>query len=351
MLDIFRAKETGLLAVVVLLGGLLAVFGGSVTIKQRDPATGRVTGQVEVNKFLQRANFDNILKSCSWTAVMAVGATVLIIAGGIDLSVGSIYCLAAVSGAMLLRAFGPTGPWDGASAVWGGIAGVLLTIGVGLACGIANGLMVVLLRVHPFIITLGTMSIFRGIAFVTTRAQAITDYPPAFGEFFRYSAGDLTIVPIVIVVLVVAAGHLFLRHTVPGRQVHAIGGNETASLFSGLPVGRIKVLVFGLGGLAAGIAAVISIGVFGAADSSTGRGYELDVIAAAVVGGASLSGGRGSAIGALLGALVIQLIANGIVILEIDQNYTEIIKGAVIIAAVVLDRMSATLGERRMLRP
>lgn len=135
-----------------------------------------------------------------------------------------------------------------------------------------------------------------------------------------------------------------------GRGIYAVGGNETASLFSGLQVGRIKVIVFILAGLTAGVAAVITLGVFGSADSSTGRGYELDVIAAAVVGGASLSGGRGTALGAVLGAIVIQLIANGIVILEIDQNYTEIIKGAVIILAVVLDRFSTTLSERRLPR-
>lgn len=350
MPNVFRAKETGLIVVILVLGTLLAVFGGSVSVRQRDPATGRVTGQVQVNKFLQRANFDNILKNCSWTAVMAVGATALIISGGIDLSIGSIYCLAAVSGAMLLRWLGPSGPHPAVSAAWVVPLGIFVTVAVGALCGLTNGLMVVLLRVHPFIITLGTMSIFRGIAFVTTRAQAVTDYPPAFGEVFRGTVYELTVIPIGIIVLVALFGGVFLRDTVTGRGVYAVGGNEVASLFSGLRVGRIKAIVFVLAGLTGGIAAVISLGIFGSADSSTGRGYELDVIAAAVVGGASLSGGRGSALGAVLGAIVIQLIANGIVILEIDQNYTEIIKGAVIIVAVMLDRFSATLGERRLLR-
>jgi len=344
-----RAKEVGLVAVIVILGAILAWRGGTVTIKQRDPQTRRVIGQVEVNKFLQPANIDHILKNCSWTAVMAVGATILIISGGIDLSVGAIYCLAAVSGAMLLRAFGPTGSHPATPLAVSIGVGILLTLAVGAACGLANGLMVVLLRVHPFIITLGTMSIFRGFAFVTTRAQAVTDYPPQLGEFFRRTIGDITPLPIAVVAVSVFTGYVLLRHTVLGRSIYAIGGNETASLFSGLRVGRIKVIVFTLAGLTAGVAAVITLGVFGSADSSTGKGYELDVIAAAVVGGASLSGGRGTALGAVLGAIVIQLIANGIVILEIDQNYTEIIKGAVIILAVVLDRFSTSLSERRLM--
>lgn len=344
----FRAKEAGLILVILALGTLLATFGGTVTQRVRDPETGRVTGQVQVNKFLQPMNIDIILKNSSWTAVMAVGATMLIISSGIDLSIGGIYCLAAVCGAMFLRWLGPSGNYPDASPLWVVPAAIAVTMLVGMLCGLTNGLMVVLLKVHPFIITLGTMSIFRGIAFVSTQAQAVTDYPEVFGQMFRHTVGDFTLVPIAIVVLVGLAGYVFLQHTVSGRSTYAVGGNETASMYSGIRVSRVKVLVFALAGLAGGIAAVITLGTFGSADSSTGRGYELDVIAAAVVGGASLSGGRGTALGAVLGAIVIQLIANGIVILEIDQNYTEIIKGAVIILAVVLDRISVTMNERRL---
>ncbi len=350
ILSFFRAKEAGLVAVILVLGLLLTVFGGTVQRKVRDPKTGAVVSMVETNKFLQRQNLDIIFKHSSWTAIMAVGATALIISGGIDLSIGSIYCLAAVTGAMFLRWLGPEGPYPSASAAWVVPLGIIVTLLMGSLCGLANGLMIVGLRVHPFIVTLGTMSVFRGIAFVTTRAQAITDYPPEFGHFFRHTVFDFTLVPIVMVLLVAAAGSVFLRHTVTGRYVYAVGGSETASLFSGISVGRIRVAVFTIAGLAGGIAAIICLGIYGSADSSTGRSYELDVIAAAVVGGASLSGGRGSAIGAVLGALVIQLISNGILILGIDQNYTEIIKGAVIILAVVLDQLGASLNRRRLLK-
>lgn len=345
---LFRMQEFGLIAVILLLCILLSALGGSVQKRQRDPQTGE-TRQVEVNKFFQRANIDNVLKYSSWMAVMAVGATILIISGGIDLSIGSIYCLAAVSGALFLQAFGPEGAYRGGSPAMITLIGIALTMLVGVACGAMNGLLVVLLRVHPFIITLGTMLIFRGIAFVQTRAQAITDFPPEFGQVFRGIWMDITYFPLILMLVVVALAHVFLRYTVAGRKNYAIGGNEVAARYSGVSVGRAKLLAYTLCGLTGGIAAVIALGVFGSADSSTGRGYELDVIAAAVVGGASLTGGRGSAIGALLGALVIQLIINGILILEIEMNYSEIIKGAVIIVAVVLDRLSATLSQRRLM--
>ncbi|MBK9128751.1 MAG: ABC transporter permease [Phycisphaerales bacterium] len=344
LLHMLRAQATGLIVVILLLGTLLAVLGGSVRVRVRDPVTREVVGHAEVNKFLQRPNLDTVLKNSSWIAIMAVGATILIVCGGIDLSIGAIYCLSAVSAGMILSALGPGGA--NAPAVWVVPLGIIACMLVGTACGALNGLMVVLLRVHPFIITLGTMSIYRGIAFVTTRAQPVTDYPPAFGQIFRGTIADFTWIPLLIMLAVVVAGAVFLQRTVPGRDMFAVGGNELAARLAGVRVGRIKILAFALAGLMGGIAAVIALGVFGSADSSTGRGYELDVIAAAVVGGASLTGGRGSAVGALLGTLVIALIANGIVILEIDQNYTEIIKGAVIVIAVVLDRVSARMGGR-----
>src|SRR6202040_1833960 len=134
------------------------------------------------------------------------------------------------------------------------------------------------------------------------------------------------------------------------RKIYAIGGNETASRYSGIRVGAVKILVYTISGLAAGIAAVLSLGYYGSASSGDGQGYELNVIAAAVVGGASLSGGKGSALGALLGALIIQMISSGIVILGIDQNYSQIIIGSVVILAVVLDQFNNWLARRRLVR-
>ena len=145
-------------------------------------------------------------------------------------------------------------------------------------------------------------------------------------------------------------GGIYLTRLAAGRRIYAIGGNELASRYSGIRVNRVKLSVFIFSGLTAGIAALLSLGYYGAATSGDGQGYELNVIAAAVVGGASLSGGKGSAFGALLGALVIQLISTGIVILGINQNYSQIIIGAVVIVAVVLDQFNNWLAKRRLVK-
>jgi ribose transport system permease protein len=345
-----KFKETGLVGVLVALGLLLSIFGGSLQIQDRD--TGNV---VKVNKFFRADNFDKLAKNTSFFAIMAVGATFVIITGGIDLSVGAIYCLAAVCGAMFLNRFGPHGSGAGTLAFLVVPGAVLVCLGVGALCGFINGLGVVGLRVHPFVITLGTMAIYRGIAFVMTTAQAFTDFPGQFTDGFvrreiTWHGASLYPVPLAIMIGVTAFAWWYLKHSVTGRQIFAVGGNEQASLYSGLPVSWVKVKVYMFSGLAAGISAMIMLGYYGSASSDAGQGYELDVIAAAVVGGASLAGGRGTALGALLGALIIQVINNGIIILNIDQNYSQIIIGAVIVLAVLLDRINNTLREERMAR-
>jgi ribose transport system permease protein len=345
-----RLKEIGLLGVLAGLGLLLTVFGGSLRITDRQ--SGNVT---TVNKFLRADNLDKLTKNTSFFAIMAVGATFVILTGGIDLSVGSVYCLAAVCGAMFLHYFGPSGPGAGASPGWVVPAAVLVCVGAGALCGLLNGLGVVYLRVHPFVITLGTMAIYRGLAFVMTKAQSFTDFPPAFTDgFIRHEivwkGASLYPVPLAIMIVVTGLAAWYLKNAVGGRQIFAVGGNEQASLFSGLPVNRVKIRVYLLSGLSAGIAAMIMLGYYGSASSEAGKGYELDVIAAAVVGGASLAGGRGTAFGALLGALIIQVINNAIIILNIDQNYSQIIIGTVIVLAVVLDRINSAFQEKRLAR-
>jgi len=329
-----RLKETGLVGVLLGLGLLLTLFGGSLRITDRQ--SGNV---VTVNKFLRFDNLDKLAKNTSFFAIMAVGATFVILTGGIDLSVGAIYCLSAVCGAMFLHHFGPGGAAAGASAAWVVPAAVLVCVGT----------------VHPFVITLGTMAMYRGLAFVMTKAQSFTDFPSAFTDgFIRreivWKGVSLYPVPLAIMLAVTILAAWYLKNAVGGRQIFAVGGNEQASLFSGLPVNRVKIRVYLFSGLSAGIAALIMLGYYGSASSEAGKGYELDVIAAAVVGGASLSGGRGTALGALLGALIIQVINNAIIILNIDQNYSQIIIGAVIVLAVVLDRINSVLQEKRLAR-
>ncbi len=344
---LFSFRESGLVGVILILMLLLILFSGSVTYT--DDATGKM---YQINKFLQPGNIDKLVKNTSFFAIMAVGVTFTIITGGIDLSIGSIYCLAAVVGAMFLNHFGPGA--DGTHPVPHPrlivMAGIFICLSAGLLCGLVNGFLITALRLHPFIITLGTMAIYRGIAFIMTKAQAFTFFPPQFTDgMIRYQIGPhLYPVPMLIMILVAIIGHIFLLRTITGRYIYAVGGNETASQFSGINVSKTKILVYGLSGLTAGIAAMIMLGYYGAASSDVGKGYELDVIAACVVGGASLTGGRGSALGALLGALIIHIINNSIVILDIDQNYSQVIIGTVIIIAVFIDQMSVVLRERRL---
>lgn len=361
--SVFRFQESGLILVVIALGALLTAFSGSVRLpvfetnpdgtRQRvfivNEQGERVPQFVEKNKFLNAQNLAQLAKDTSFIAIMAVGMALVIISGGIDLSVGSTYALASVLGAMTFHHFGPGGP--GADApVWLGIGlGIVVCIGSAGLCGLVNGSLIVALRVHPFIITLGAMAILRGIAFVVTQGQSVGGFPPALREVARFEpAAGLSVVPLLVMVLVTIAGWIHLSRLAAGRRIYAVGGNELAATFSGIRVGRVKIGVYLIAGLCAGIAALLSLGYYGAATSGDGQGYELSVIAAAVVGGASLTGGRGSALGVVLGALIIQMINSGIVILGIDQNYSQIIIGAVVIAAVVLDNVNTWLARRRL---
>jgi ribose transport system permease protein len=357
-----RLQEGGLLGVVFLLGLLLTLLGGKARFpvfetnaqgeQQRvfrvNEAGEREPVFVERNKFLNVQNLAQLAKDTSFVAIMAIGATFVIISGGIDLSVGAIYGLASVLAAMVFHKFGPQGSMTG-TAPWFGVAlGMLTCIGVGTFCGLANGGMIVALRVHPFIITLGTMAIFRGIAFVMTRGQSITDFPPALTQIVKFKTAGLTLVPSAIMLLTALIGGTYLIRLAMGRRIYAVGGNELASRFSGIRVERVKLSVYVIAGLTAGIAALLAIGYYSSGTSSDGTGRELNVIAAAVVGGASLTGGKGSALGALLGALIIQMIDSGIVILGIDQNYSQIIMGAAIIIAVWLEKFSDSLAKRKL---
>ncbi len=360
-----RLQEGGLLVVIFVLGLLLTLCGGSVKVplfeinaqgeRQRvfktNSAGEREPVVVEKNKFLNAQNLAQVAKDTSFIAIMAVGATFVIISGGIDLSVGAIYALASVLGAIVFQHFGPDGPRAGAPPWVGVTLGVLACVGTAMLCGFLNGGMITALRVHPFIITLGTMTIFRGIAFVITNGQSVGSFPAAFRDLVRWEIGNgLSLVPLGVMILVAIVGGTYLSRSAAGRRIYAVGGNELASTYSGIRVMRVKLSVFIFSGLTAGIAALLSLGYYGAATSGDGQGYELNVIAAAVVGGASLSGGKGSALGALLGALVIQLISTGIVILGINQNYSQIIIGAVVILAVVLDQFNNWLARRGLMK-
>jgi ribose transport system permease protein len=331
------SQEAGLLLVVIVVCVVLAALAGS--------HVDRRTGEV-VNSFWNSFTLVQVATDASFFAIMAIGATVVIISGGIDLSVGSTYALSGVVMALLLRGIEPM---SSSPTV---LTALVTCLGVGLACGLVNGALIVGLRVHPFVITLGTMWMLRGIAFVISRAESIL-VPSSVTAVTKESlglGGGLYPVPMLVMLLVTAAGVVYLTRTVMGRHVFAFGGNLEASRFAGLPLKRIQVGVFAVSGLTAGLAAFLGASFYGSASSADAQGYELYVIASAVVGGASLSGGKGSALGALLGALLIVLIRQSIRTLRLDQNYEWIIIGGAIIIAVAVDQWSARLAARRLAR-
>ena len=327
------AQQAGLVLVILLLGVLLSVFAGS-----------HVEGARHVNNFLNVNTIAQTLTDACYFAIMAVGITMVIISGGIDLSVGSIYALSGVTMALALRGMGQMHP------LFAIPLALVMSLGVGLLCGVVNGLLIVGLKVHPFIITLGTMWVFRGVAFVTSMAQSI-NVPHSLTTLVKGTLGlNISIhpIPILVMLAVTIAGEAYLLKTVMGRNVYAVGGNPEAARYCGLKISRTLVAVYAISGLTAGVAALVGSWYYGAASCSDATGYELFVIASAVVGGASLMGGKGSAVSAMLGAVLIVLIRQSIRTLHFDQNYEWIVIGCAIVIAVVLDRVNAQLSQRRM---
>lgn len=355
---LLRAPEAGLVVVTILLFASLSAYG------HFDARPGRA------NTFLNLQNLlDGVATPMSYFAIMAVGMTCVIIAGGIDISVGSTMACAALAGAWTLLQLPTDVSWPLAVGVGIGVPTL-----VGLLCGLANGALIVGLRIHPFIVTLATMSILRGLSLVLPPTPTLPSglgqrIPPAFtDQFMRWRVGrlidslsmderwpafssrlkalgfdQLEPMPMIVMLIVAFLGWLYLHRMVYGRETYAIGGNEEAARFSGLNVPWIKLRTYALAGITAGVAGVVSLGRFGTASTTTGSGYELTVIAAAVVGGASLAGGRGSALGALLGALILTLINNAIDILHLPRDYERVIIGGAIILAVAVDQLSSRL--------
>lgn len=332
---VYGFQQLGLIVVIGVLALLVGAFAGTHPDKEGLP----------VHNFFNPGTIGQIALFASAFAIMAVGVTMVIITGGIDLSVGSTYALAGVGTVMILRAL----HLDGSNALFVGFA---LCVGIGLLCGLLNGALITTLGVHPFIITLGMMWVFRGIAFVISKGQSY-NMPEYIINTMNNRLGltvDVFPVPIIVMLIVSIIGWLFLTRTVAGRRIFAVGGNLEASRYSGVSINKVLLTVYAVSGLTAGVAAFVMAGFFGSASSNDGNGYELFVIASTVVGGASLAGGKGSAISAMLGALLIQMLRQSITTLHFDQQYEFIIIGCAIIIAVVLDRVSARISARRLMR-
>ncbi len=279
--------------------------------------------------FLSISNLLNILLATATIGVLAIGATFVISAAGLDLSLGSVLGLSGVVGASLIVGLGLPG-----------IVGLIGCLGAGLLAGTVNGLLVTRARVPAFIVTLGMLGIARGLALVIARGQAIYGLDP--GLLFLGQGRPWGIpMPAVIFLCVALVMHWVLAYTRFGRYTLVIGDNEAAARATGIPVERHKVALYAISGLMAGVAGLLFMTRVNAGDPTAGLGYELTAITAAIIGGTNLFGGRGSILGTLIGALIMGVLQNGLNLMAVQSYYQQMAIGAVLILAVWLDQTSA----------
>jgi ribose transport system permease protein len=281
--------------------------------------------------FLTVSNSFDVMRQVSINAVIAFGMTLSILLGGIDLSVGSILALSSVLAAMAMKGGYGAGPAAG------------IAILAGAAMGSLNGAVIAKGNVAPFIATLGTMTLLRGAALVISNGSPISGFS---SDFFSLLGGGyvarLVPVPVVLMLVMFAVFWFVLARTVFGRHVYATGGNAEAAKLSGVNTDRVQILVYTVSGAMAALAGVILTSRLDSAQPTAGAGYELDAITAVVLGGTSLSGGRGWIFGTLVGALLIGVLNNGLNLMGVSAFYQQIVKGSVILLAVLLDRGGKT---------
>jgi ribose transport system permease protein len=307
-------RSIGMLPVLIILGILIQAGGIYFTGEGR---------------FLTWQNLSIVAQQASINSVLGAGMTFVILTGGIDLSVGSILAAAAVVGLLASKPFGDLG-----------IVAALLT---GLVIGLGNGVLIAFLRLPSFIVTLGSLTAVRGLARLLANDTTVfnAELPFAFIGNGALHIGGIVAVPwlIVIAFLVIVASWLILRRTVLGVHIYAVGGNENAARLSGINVWAVLLFVYGMSGLLAGLGGVMQAARLYAANGlQLGQSYELDAIAAVILGGTSFVGGIGSIWGTLIGALIIAVLTNGLILLGVTDVWQYIVKGAVIIGAVALDR-------------
>ncbi|SMO89977.1 ABC transporter permease [Melghirimyces algeriensis] len=275
--------------------------------------------------FLSITNIFNVLRQISINALLAFGMTFVILTGGIDLSVGSILALSgAFSAGMLASGMDP-------------FVAILTGLAAGTLMGAVNGVLVAKGRMAPFIATLATMTVYRGLTLVYTEGRPIAFDNEAFAMLGK---GYFLEIPVPVIWMLISFLILYfvLKSTTFGRYVYAIGGNEEAAMLSGVRTHRVKIWVYAISGLFASVAGLILTARLNSAQPTAGTTYELDAIAAVVLGGTSLAGGRGWIIGTLIGAIIIGVLDNGLNLLNVSSFYQQVVKGGVILLAVLLDR-------------
>jgi ribose transport system permease protein len=299
-------RETGILGALVLMLVVVAVF---------------------IPQFRDVQNLTNITRNFSFVGIVAMGMTLVILTGGIDLSVGSVWGMTAVIVAFLL-----THGWPIPAAIF---LSLLAACGIGLL----NGLCITRLKMSPFVPTLATLAIARSLALIITHGRPISIFGDEYQKFLSIGGGDILGIPNPTIIFCVVAIFfwILLSRTVWGRYVYAVGGNERAARLTGLRVDRLKIIVYILSALVAGIAGLVQFSYLSSVTADLGTGQELAVIAATVIGGANLAGGEGTILGTVIGAIILEVLRNGLLLFGIDPYWQGVFVGAVIIIAVSID--------------
>lgn len=278
-------------------------------------------------RFLTLANITNVLNQVAVNAIIAIGMTFVILTGGIDLSVGSILAICGAVSAVTIKSTGSI------------VLAIALPIIIGIFVGLINGVVISKGKIQAFVGTLAVMTIFRGVTYVYTNGNPISSLPDSYNSIGNKMIGIIPL-PVIITIVVLVIAYYFLTKTRFGRYLYALGGNEDSARLSGINTNKIKTAAYVVCGAAAGLSGIIATSRIGSASPNAGTGFELDAIASVVIGGTSLAGGEGSVIGTIIGALIIGVLNNGLNLMNVSPFYQQIVKGAVILLAVLADKKS-----------
>ena len=302
---LFRARETGIALVVIVMITFLSL---------------------STDTFFTIGNLAVVSRQISLSAIIAMGMTMVILLGGIDLSVGSVVAITSVMlGLAMVRMNMP---------IW---LSILVGVLMGVVVGFINGSLIVRTKVPPFIITLGMMGLARGAALVITKGSSISGFPTDYFPIGQGFVFTLIPIPVVIAAVIAVIVHLVLTYSTFGRRIYLIGSNEEAALLSGINVNRMKIAVYSICSALAAVEAVVETSRMSTGQPASGTGYELTAIGSVIIGGASMAGGEGTVLGTLLGAILLGLITNGLILLGISSYWQQVFSGTIIILAVALD--------------
>jgi ribose transport system permease protein len=281
-----------------------------------------------IPQFRQIENVINVTRNFSFVGIVAMGMTLVILTGGIDLSVGSVWAMTAVLAAFLM------------SSGWPMVAAIAVALLAAAGVGLFNGLCITRLNMSPFVPTLASLAIARSLALVITRGRPISSFGPQQDAFLWIGGGSVLGVPnpVILFVIVAVIAWIVLSRTVWGRRVYAVGGNEKAARLTGLNVSRLKVAVYMISSLCAGLAGIVQASYLSSVTASLATGQELSVIAATVIGGVNLAGGEGTVFGVVIGTVMLEILRNGLLLFGIDPYWQGVFVGAIIIIAVSIDR-------------